>query len=92
MRLLVILVLIFAVCSPALARETNENKKRRVPHITAQQAYALFQQGKIILIDVHPGASKKHASIPGALYVSADRIDKGHVSLPKDKLLGLYCE
>lgn len=93
--LLSMIITVVILCSYGLAsdtNETNEQKKRKVPHITAQQAYTLFQQGKIILVDVHPGPNKTHATIVGAFYVSAHEIQKRNVALPRDKLIGLYCE
>jgi hypothetical protein len=89
-----ILSLVFClfVTNTLSALAQNEPKKRKVPHISAQQAYFLHQQGKIILLDVHRRHKKTRASILGAIYVDPKTIDRQRFRFPGDKIVGVYCE
>lgn len=62
----------------------------KLPHITAYQALAMFQQNKIILIDVHPGVNKKQASVPGAIYIPKEILSRVKLKIPKGKIIGIY--
>ena len=83
----------FGTCSfvHALTQDDIDRKTmKRLPHINAYQAYALFQQGKIIIFDVHPGTDKKKASILGAHYLDPDKIQRIRLKLPKEQPIGVY--
>ena len=68
----------------------EDDIKKKVPHISAQQAFALFMQNKIILLDVHRSPNKRHASILGAIYTDPWKIDKKKFNFPKGKLVGVF--
>ena len=66
-----------------------EDIKKKVPHISAQKAMALYKTGKIILLDVHPSKNNM-SSIVGAHYVSAKKIDKVKLKFPRNILVGVF--
>lgn len=68
----------------------SESKKVKVPHITALQAFALFMQNKIILLDVHRRLNKRRSPILGAIYTDPWKIDKKKFNFPKGKLVGVF--
>jgi hypothetical protein len=74
----------------ALAEDTDVRTK--VPHISAYKALELFKVGRLILLDVHPKPNKTNSKIVGALYVSAGKIDKVRLKIPKNKLIGVFCD
>ena len=81
-------VFLFSI-APFVYAQTKEEIKK-LPHISAYQAYVLFQQKKIIIFDVHPGPNKKRASVLGAYYLDKKKIDKVKLKLPKNQLIGVY--
>jgi len=87
---ILILSLFFLTSNPFPVFAFSESEKAKVPHITAQQAFALFMQNKIILLDVHLSTNKRHASILGAIYTDPWKIDKKKFNFPKGKLVGVF--
>ena len=65
--------------------------RTKMPHISAYKALELFKAGRLILLDVHPKPNKTYSKIVGALYVSAGKIDKVRLKIPKNKLIGVFC-
>lgn len=61
---------------------------KKMPHITASQAYYLFQQNKIILLDVHDGRNR--SKIIGAYYIPSKKIKDIKLKIPKDQLIGVF--
>lgn len=70
--------------------DIDREEAKKIPRISARNAYILFQQNKIIIIDVHPGPNKKRASVLGAYYLDKKKIDKVKLKLPKKQLIGVY--
>ena len=70
--------------------DIDREEKKKIPRISARNAYTLFQQNKIIIFDVHPGPNKKRASVLGAHYLDKKKIDKVNLKLPKNQLIGVY--
>ena len=68
----------------------TQEEIKKLPHISAYQAYVLFQQKKIIIFDVHYRTNKKRASVLGAHYLDKKKIDKVKLKLPKKQLIGVY--
>lgn len=66
------------------------SEMKKLPRLSAQNAYILFQQKKIILLDVHPGENKHNASVLGAYYLDHLKVDKIKLKLPKEQLIGVY--
>ena len=66
------------------------DQKAQIKHISAQQALILFQQKRIILIDVHERPGKKQASVLGAIYIPRRKLIKGNLKIPNGKIIGLY--
>ena len=85
---LLFITFLFSI-DPFVYALTKEEIKK-LPHISAYQAYVLFQQGKIIIFDVHPGPDKKRASVLGAYYLDKHKIDKLKLKLPQKQLIGVY--
>ena len=69
--------------------DIDREEAKKIPRITARNAYILFQQNKIIIFDVHPSANKR-ASVLGAHYLDGKKIDKIKLKLPKNQLIGVY--
>ena len=63
---------------------------KKIPRLSAQKAYALFQRKKIILFDTHPGENKTRASVLGAYYLDKKKVDRLNLKIPKNKLIGVY--
>ena len=82
-------MILFSVRPSTFALSQEETKK--LPHISPYQAYVLFQQGKIIILDVHNLPNKKHASIIGAFYIPYQKIKTSRIKLPRNKIIGVYC-
>ncbi|MCM2283289.1 MAG: hypothetical protein NDI81_00805 [Desulfobacula sp.] len=70
--------------------EYSEMKK--LPRLSAQNAFILSQQKKIVLLDVHPGENKQKASVLGAYYLDHLKVDKMKLNFPKEQLIGVYCD
>ena len=70
--------------------DIDREEAKKIPRITARNAYVLFQQGKIIIFDVHLGPNKKRASVLGAYYLDKKKIDKVNLKLPKNQVIGVY--
>ena len=66
------------------------SEMEKIPRLSAQKAYALFQQKKIILFDTHPGENKTRASVVGAYYLDRTKVDRLKLKIPKNKLIGVY--
>jgi len=82
-----IIVLIGAIFTEAIGKDY----RKMVPHISAQQALALFKSGRLILLDVHVYENQKRFSmIVGALCVPATKIAKVKLKLPRQLLIGVF--
>lgn len=51
-----------------------------------------LKTGRAVLIDIRDRADYRKDHWPGAVNYSYDEIEKGHVRLPKNRKLVLYCE
>ena len=51
-----------------------------------------LKAGRAVLIDIRDRADFRKDHWPGAVNYSYDEIEKGHVRLPKNRKLVLYCE
>jgi hypothetical protein len=76
---------------PALGQEVlNQDEIKKMPHITAIQAYILFKQNKILLLDVHDGSDR--SKIIGAYYIPSHKIRDVGLKIPRDQLIGVFCD
>lgn len=87
-----ILFIVALVSVKPLAYGMSAEERKSLRHITAQQAYILFKQSKILILDVHPRPNKKKASIIGANYLPSNVIKKSKIKIPKNTLIGVYCD
>lgn len=94
MRYGIILSLLFAALfclSPVMGQEAlNQDEIARMPHITAMQAYVLSKQNKILLLDVHDGSDR--SKILGAYYIPSQKIKDVTLKIPKNQLIGVFCD
>ena len=82
-----IIVLVGAIFTEAIGKDY----RKMVPHISAQQALALFKSGRLIALDVHVHKNQNRLSkIVGALCVPASKITKVKLKLPKQLLIGVF--
>ncbi len=66
--------------------------RTQVRHVGARQALQLYQAGKIILMDVHPGGDdKRRSDIVGAVYVPTTRLAGVKINAPPGVLIGVFC-
>lgn len=87
-------LVILLACASFFVTDTkgDEDVRRKVPHISAPQALALYQAHRLIPIDVHPGdVSKVRSTILGALYIPAPKLKTVKLNFPKEILLGIFC-
>lgn len=85
---ILILCMLFLIVSENAA--VSEDIKKKVPHITAEQALYLHNAGKILLLDVHKGA--KYKKIIGAYEIDPAILYKKNLKLKisKKKLIGVF--
>lgn len=95
--IVVIIGLIVVFFSSLCFAETAEEQRRRlareyadIPKITARKAYALFQQGKILVIDTQQASRFKVQHCVGAINVPVDMIDRIKLKVKKNTPLALY--
>ena len=63
---------------------------QKFPHITAMQAYVLFNQKGILLLDVHDGGYR--SKILGALYLPSKKIKDLALKIPRNQVIGIFCD
>ena len=83
-------VFIFIVKASAYDPPMNAEEIKKLPHISAMQAYYLYKQGKIFLLDVHDIPGKKASEIIGAHYFPSKKIKKSKIKLPKKVIIGVF--
>ena len=83
--------LLMLVFMASLLASAQVDPRTQVPHIGARAALKLFQQSKLLLIDVHTGANKPRSDIVGALYVPAYKLAELKPKAPPGVLLGIFC-
>ena len=86
--LLPLLSIVFFLAVPPNGRALTPEEIKKLPHITAIQAYYLFRQNKILLLDVHD--NKEKAEIIGAYYIPSKKIEKVKLKIPKGQLIGVF--
>ena len=85
-----LLFLLFFLAIPPNGRALEPEEIKKLPHISAIQAFYLFKQKKILLLDVHD--FKEKSEIIGAYYIPAKKIEKVNLKIPKDQLIGVFCD
>ena len=71
----------------------EDDIRKKVPHISARQALALFHAGKIILLDVHARKKNNQRSpIFGAYYIHPNKIGKVTLKIPRNMIIGVFCD
>ena len=88
--ILSLLLIVFFIAIPPSVRALTLEEIKKLPHISATQAFYLFKQNKILLLDVHD--NKEKAEIVGAYYLPSKKIEKVKLKIPKDKLIGVFCD
>jgi hypothetical protein len=90
----IILLFLFAAFlsfHPAMGQTPlTQDEIKSLPHITATQAYILSKQNKIVLLDVHDGSNR--SKILGAYYLPSKKIANVRLKIPKDQLIGVFCD
>jgi len=87
---LFLIFVIFFMNAPPMGHALTQEEIDKLPHISAMQALYLFKQKKILLLDVHD--NKKRADIIGAYYIPSKKIDKIKLKIPKNQLIGVFCD
>lgn len=62
-----------------------------IPSITAQEAQALLEQGKALLVDVREANEWRNARIPGAVHIPMMQVPARADELPRDQTLIMQC-
>jgi hypothetical protein len=84
-------ILLFVLIGATYTEVSGKDYRKQVPHISAQQALALFKLGRLIPLDVHVYKNQNRLSkIVGALYVPATKIGKVKLKTPKELLIGVF--
>lgn len=86
-------ILLFLLCGSSLlsAQESlSQEEIEKLPHISAMQAYALHSKGEILLLDVHDGRDR--SQILGAYFIPARKLKSMKLKIPKDQLVGVFCD
>ncbi len=96
-HMIVIIGLIVVLFSSLCLAETAEEQRRRlalkyvdIPKITARKAYALFQQGKLLIVDTHRAGRFKSQHCSGAINIPVDIVDRVKLTVKKDTPMALY--
>jgi hypothetical protein len=83
-----VLLPVYISCQSANA---EVDYREKVPHISAVEALALYNSGKLILMDVHGGQNNNYRScIVGALHLPPDKVDKVKLNIPAGMLIGVF--
>lgn len=88
-----IAVLFSSLCFAGTAEEQRRRLAREyadIPRITANQAYALFQQGKILVIDTHRASRFKTQHCSGAINIPVDIVKRVKLKVKKNTPMALY--
>ena len=95
--IVVIIGLIVVFFSSLCFAETEKEQRRRlareyadIPKITATKAYALFQQGKLLIVDSHKANRFKNQHCSGAINVPVDIVDRVKLKIKKDTPIAVY--
>lgn len=75
----------------AFSSANQTDPRKLVPHIAAGKALQLVQEGKMILLDVHPGKDKNKSDIVGALFVPSYKLDQVKLNVPSEVTVGVFC-
>lgn len=70
---------------------TQLTSEEQVQRITSAEAKALLDQGKAVLYDVRSEDAFKERHAAGAISLPFTEIEARLASIPKDKILILYC-
>ncbi len=62
-----------------------------MPQQTAEEAYALWQRGEAVILDVRSTSEHKEAHIPGAIHIHAGRVLQSTALIPRDKPVIVHC-
>lgn len=91
LSLICIFIGLFLVAG-TIASSEGADVRKLVPHITALDAFRLFNAGRLILLDVHTGTNKSRSNFVGALYIPAYKIGKVKLKIPRNMVLGVFCD
>lgn len=69
----------------------QEDPRTKVPHIGARTALQLFNEAKLILLDVNPGEGKTRSDIVGAVFIPSAKLPQLRLNAPPGVLLGVFC-
>ena len=89
-KLICLIFTLFFLTTPALSRELTKEDIQKLPKISAMQALYLHKQKKILLLDVHD--NQKGSPILGAYYIPSKKIEKVKLKIPKNQLIGVFCD
>ena len=78
--------------APHWGHALTKEEIKKLPHISAAQAYYLFHQKKIFLLDVHDVQNKKSSNIIGAYYFPSKKIKESKLKLPTKIVIGVFCK
>ncbi len=70
----------------------SQEEIAKLPHISAATALMLYRQGKIILLDVGDAVGKTESKFIGAYYFPSKKIEGAKIRLPKNVIIGVFCE
>jgi hypothetical protein len=77
--------------TPEEQRAWGQKRYAYIPKLTAQQAYVLFEAGKLILVDTGEAYKFKYSHAWGAVSIPEENADKLTLRLPKETLIATYC-
>ena len=94
-----IAVVYFAFLRPATVEPVampNVQNEQDIPfpdvaRIPVAEAYARFEDGSALFVDVRDGDSYSAAHIPNAVWIPLTDLNARHTELPKDALILTYC-
>jgi len=96
-KILIAVAVVMALGVVICFGETSEEQRRRlnkefgdIPRISADTAYAMFKQGKIIIVDAHSQARHKEQHCYGSINFPEDFIGKVRMNLNKNLSYAVY--
>lgn len=96
-KILIVVTVAMALGAGIGLAETPEEQRRRlsvefgdIPRVSADMAYVLFKQGKIIIVDAHPQSRHKEQHCYGSINFPEDFIGKVRINSNKNLYYAVY--
>jgi len=70
----------------------SHHEHPEVPRITALEAGAIYQQGKLILADAHEPEVFARKHIIGSISLPSGKGENMNIKLPQNFIIAFYCE